>query len=750
MPGIGRHGPHSVSSKPSLNAASARLWPALWAVGSAALVLAARLREIRLHSGAVAINDQWKIEAADLLAPWLDGSLRPAAFFSPHFEHVPMWTRLLAWLEIVVTGRWDPFVQTTVNAALFATFCAVVVGWFAGRLRAFPAIFATAVVLGLATLPYAWENITWGFQSQFPLALLFLFLHVRGSWEHEPGSRSWWFAQAAGAAGLFTLAGMWMAPLAVLLSALWTRGGFSRWLWVPAGLTATGLAIIAVIKATAPSYGAFAQTASSPLQFLQAFVDLLGWPAGWPGAVAITMLPFALLAFQLRARREATPFDRVVLALGFWAVGQAAALAFARGADYSGYVSRYGELLAVLVLANALALVRLGTAGRRARCMGAIFGVAWTTVIGLGLHDISTGGHTAYFHAHAAEHNRARLVAVQAYLERHDRSRLEQPATRRVLYQDVNQITTLLDRPAFRALLPHEVDPANPPDLAGRAARALQRHTGALGLGALGLLLAGAVGAAATRRPSEPPPALEWRRDRWLPRGAFAVAAAAAAGLFAWPHPLTFDADERWRLFFHPPGSVGPLDYTIVSANSEQPAGRLAGTAPLSPEPLRHQFAGTDVDGPGFTCTAWSEPFPIDAPWFILPHAGWPIAHGNGLRLRVETAAGQLVQEIGCASTNPPNVEFSALDVSGFVGRRARVVLYDGRTESEGWVAAAPPITSAHPELARTLSTRFAHERLAPTHTALLWIATAALVVGLAASTLPRPDGSGKNISRRQ
>lgn len=713
-------------------------------------MFAARLHEVQLHTGAVALNDQWKIEAADILAPWLDGSLRPAAFFAPHFEHVPMWTRLLVWLQTLVTGRWDPFVQTTMNALLHATYCAVLTRFIVRHLRTLPAAFATAVAIGVSTLPYAWENITWGFQSQFPLALLFLFLHIRGSCENEPGSRPWWFAQAAGLAGLFTLAGMWMAPLALLLCVLWTRGTASRWLWAPASVAAAGLAVIAVIKATAPSYGAFAQTASSPLQFVHAFLDLLGWPAGWPGAIAITMLPFVLLAFQLRGRQAATPFDRIVFALGLWAVGQAAALAFARGADYSGYVSRYGELLAVLVLVNALALVRLATMGHRARWAFATLGLAWTIVVGLGLRDLSTGGHTAYFHAHADENNLTRLLAVQAYLERHDRSQLDQPATRRVLYQDVNQITTLLDRPAFRALLPHEVDPSNPPDFAGRAARALQRHTALLSLGALGLLLAGLVRAAATRPPDERLPALDWRPDRWLPRTAFAIALAATAGLFAWPHPLTFDADTRWHLFFHPPGSVGPLAYTIVSANSEQPAGRLAGTAPLFPDALRHQFAGTDVDGPGFTCTAWSGAFPIDAPWFIVPHAGWPVAHGNGLRLRVETSEGQLIQEIACASTNPPNVEFSALDLSLFVGRRARVVLYDGRTETEGWVAAAPPIATNDPERTRTLAKLFAYERLAPTHTALRWIATAASLVGCVALGTLGPGAPGKNISRRQ
>ncbi|MDI1318914.1 MAG: hypothetical protein PSW75_01805, partial [bacterium] len=330
------------------------------AAGAAGLVFFARLGEIHRHTGDVALNDQWKIEAADLLAPWVDGTLRPGAFFAPHFEHVPVWTRLTTWLEVVLTGRWDPFVQTTVNAVLYAVFAALFVRWIAGHLRAAAAAGVTLLFVIGSALPHAWENITWGFQSQFPFALIFLFLHAVGSCAHAPGSRRWWWAQAAGAAGLLTLAGMWIAPLAVVLVGLWVQPRGPRLRLFPLVLAAAGLGMIVVVRATAPVEGAFAQNAGSPLHFLHALLDLLSWPAGWPGALTILNLPLLLLALQLRGRAAAGAFDRTVLALGAWAIGQVAALAFARSSDYSGYVSRYGELLMPLVLANALALARLG------------------------------------------------------------------------------------------------------------------------------------------------------------------------------------------------------------------------------------------------------------------------------------------------------------------------------------------------------------------------------------------------------
>ncbi|MDP2137105.1 MAG: hypothetical protein Q8J74_04555, partial [Candidatus Didemnitutus sp.] len=503
-----------------------------WAIGAAGLVFAARLHEIHLHTGEVAINDQWKIEAADILLPWLNGTLRPSDFFAPHFEHVPLWTRLLVWVEVVLTGRWDPLVQTTVNAAFYAAFIALLTRWVSSLLSPAAALGVSMLFVVGSVLPHAWENITWGFQSQFPLALLFLFLHVQGSFAHPAGSRRWWWAQGAGAAGLFTLAGMWMAPLAVVLAGAWTRTHDSRWRLFPLVLVVAGLGIILLIRATAPSYGAFAQTAGSPLHFVRALLDLLGWPAGWPGALVILNLPWLIFALQLRGRVASTPFDRTVLAFGIWAIGQAGALAFARGSDYGGYVSRYGELLAVLVLANSLALCRVAPASRRWRPASLLFALAWIGVVLTGWWQLSTGGHTAYFHENSAPRAQLRRDALQAYLLHHDRTLLEQPNTRWVLYQDIEQVTRLLDQPDFRALLPASVNPANPTDLIGTLVRTVQSHA-RIGAGlAGGIFLAGIILSWRRSSGTHTLPAFELQPERLLPWLAAATAIAATALLF--------------------------------------------------------------------------------------------------------------------------------------------------------------------------------------------------------------------------
>jgi len=710
-----------------------------WALSGAGLVLAARLLEIHGHTGDLPTNDQWKIEAADIIAPWLDGTLRPADFLAPHFEHVPAWTRLLAWLQVVLTGRWDPFLQTTVNALCYAGFIALVVHWITRHLRPLAAGAAVALLVFNGCLAHDWENITWGFQSQFPLALLCLFLHVRGSFTHRPGSRGWWAAQAAGLAGLFTLASMWAAPLAVGLVALWTDPRGSRRRLLPLVIAGLGLAITLSLRAGAAPGPALDLTPRSPWQFLFALFDQLGWPAGWPGALALLNLPLLLLALQLRGRPAAPAFDRTVLALGLWAAGQALALSIARGADYYGYVSRYGELLGVLVLANSLALARLVPALPRARWAGGLFAATWAAVIVVGAWELSTGGHARHFHERSAAYAGLRRAAVQAYLARGDRTLLDEPGTRAVFFQPVEVITTLLDRPHFRALLPASVWPDNPPDRAGIAVRKLQANAWLVAAPAVLLLLAG-LGLQSHGREWSPLPPFVLQPEPLLPWLATPVAVAAGALVFCWPDPLIFGQDERWRRFFNPPGGVGPLELHIVDSSEPLPDNHLLGAVPLSPPAVRFQFSGTNPGTPAFTCTARSKAFPVKSAWFIVPYTGSPVAPGNGLRLRIEESDGRVITEVACPGPNTSEIGYWAADVRPFGGKQARLVLHDGRAETEAWVGAAPPIAAADPSLITAMRAAYRWEQTAHLHHALARLAGMSLVLLFGWLTLARPQ----------
>ncbi|MFO1449240.1 MAG: hypothetical protein U1F61_13890 [Opitutaceae bacterium] len=741
-----------VWSRPAMQAvrppavATASRWLALLPAGTAIIVLAARLREIHLFAGDVPYNDQWIIEAQQIIAPWLEGTLRPWHFFTPHFEHLPVWTRLLVWLQVAVTGRWDPLVQMTINSGLYAGFVWLVARWLWETLTPRPAAFVTALLVCGGALPHAWENIAWGFQSQFPLALLCLFAYVRGTCTQPLHSRGWWLAQLAGLAGLFTLASMWLAPLAMVLSVFWTRRQESRGaLRVPLVITGLGIGLLLLIHLLSPGGHSFAQASRSPLDFLHSALHLLSWPSGLPGALAVLQLPWLIHALRLRRQNTVAPLDRMVFVFGLWVIMQALGLAFARTGDNSDYVSRYGDLLFIGTLAGALALTRLVPATTRARAWFFGGALVWSGIVLTGLFVRATEGHARYFHQNAAQANQLRLAAVQAYLRDGDKHLLEQTETRWVLTQSTDVLTGLLDQTDFRALLPATVNPANPTTHIGNFNRAIQARWLWLLLGGGGIVLAGVVVLVRRGSPAAALPGLSADDDPWPARLALLTALASGIGLLLWSNPLVFDKDTRWHQMLGGKQALTGLTFHFATPSTFGPE-RLQGAAPLSPVELRNQFFGTAPAGPGFTGTVLSSNFVLSKPWLIVPYGGYPVSDGNGLRVQLLDDSGtNLVGEIGCPGPNLNGIGYWAVDTKAYLGRPARLVLYDGRSETEGWVAAAPPIPADNAELATTLEQRLQNENHAGLHASLAALALAGLAGWFVAWRAGRPQIAGQN-----
>ena len=673
----------------------------LWALGAATLVVAARWREIELHSGEIPFLDQWLVEARQILLPWLGGKLTLADFFLPHHEHVPAWTRLVVWLETVVFRQWDNQLQATFNAVLMGGFTGMVAAWLRRSLPLLPAFALTGLAIVLAGLPHNWENIVWGFQSHMPLALIFVFAYQRGSFARPSGTTGWWLAQAAGLAALFTLGSMWAAPLAVLLVLLWTTDLDWKQLLAAGLLPLAGVALLLAARMQQPVTGAYAMAAQNLPQFIAALLTQLGWPSAWPGAALWVNLPALFLALRLRGQPHASALDRTLLALALWAAAQAAAFAYARG-SYIGFVSRYDDLLALGLLANGVALWRLLHGGQRwNRLLFALLALGWCGTVSFGLNTINRQGHTLYFHEHSDRWALVRRVAVTQYLSTKDQSVLVSPEARAVLFPNPAEVAQVLDDPALAALLPFNVRAGNAKtfgDLSSEISRNLRENWMAFACCG-GLLLLTAV--VLTWREAEadgaepvPPPATEGTNAV-----ALTLLALGSGGLlFLWPQPLEFRLDHRWAQFLTPAGTVRDLSFRIVTETSYA-HDRLLGGAALWPEEFRNTFFGTHVDGPAFTGVAESSPFRLDAPWYVVPYAGYPVSAGNALRLRIEDATGNPVDEITCPGPNPgpgpTDIGFWAIDARRFAGQMGRLIMQDQRADSEGWVAVAPPHPAA-------------------------------------------------------
>ena len=715
--------PVTVAAAAPANIAAAPRFAWLPATGVAVIVFGARLAEIHFFASDVPYNDQWLIEGGQIIAPWLNGTLGLGDFFTPHFEHLPVWTRLLAWLQVAGTGRWDPLVQMTANAGFYAIFAGLAARWTWSVLRPVPAAAITLLLLLAGSLPHAWENIAWGFQSQFPLALVAAFIHVHGSCTHPAGSRRWWFAQAAGIFGLGTIATFWLAPFAVVASWLWTGPRRRADLLVPGVIAGVGaLALLLIHRSVNNS---FTQGTHSSLEFLHSTLHLLGWPSLLPGAVALIQLPWLVHALRLRRQADTAPVDRMIFVLGLANLLQATAIAFGRVGDTNDFVSRYGDLLFPGTLAGAFALVRLTPPAGPGRRLWLVTSVLWSALAVAGIARNSTGGHANYFHTYAAENAALRRAAIQAYLADGNRAVIEAPGTKAVLFYDSALVMNLLDQPKFRALLPAGVNPASAPEAAGTFVRRLQARWPTIAGAGFLLLLAGAGACTWRRLAADPLAALPDASDPWRWRVAALLGGTALIATLVWANPFAFSAASRWQRWLGGDDAIKGMTFAIAGPSPFGPE-RLQGAAPISPELLRNQFYGTAPDGPALMAAMVSSSFVLTKPWLIVPYAGYPVSSGNGLRLRlVDAKDNQVGDEIGCPGPNVDGVSFWSVDVRSHVGQRARLVLYDGRTDTEAWVAASPPVPADSPDLALTL----AHGLKAESHSSVrIAIALIALV----------------------
>ncbi len=705
-------------------------------------VFAARCREVQLYAGDVPYLDQWWVEAHQIIVPWLQGKLSWTDFFQTHHEHIPVWTRLLAWLEAALLGRWDPPLQCTLNAALFGLAAGVWTGWLRRVLPLLPALGLTALTVALAALPHGWENSTWGFQSLVPIALMMVIWHVRGSFEQEVNSPKWWLAQVAGVGALFTFGSMWAAPVAVVITVFWTSAP-GRWRWLsPALLGAIGLVLLLVARAHQPPTGAFTQSAGSLQQFLAAFLLQLGWPSQWPGGAILMYLPALLLALQLRRNAAAENVDRIALALAIFGATQAVAFAYGRGGGYIGFVSRYGDLLSLGVMANAFALWRLVHGRRSWRPALVLLSLGWLGAFTTGLQWISTRAHTEFFHGHADSWAALRRDAVKQYLTTRDSSGISSEAVRAILYPDPSGVTSVLDEPGLRDLLPVSVRPDGP-RARGDLVSAVALYVRVLWptfLATAAILFLAGVGFTAAERGAARPASPEFSPDRWRVPVLGGLTALAGLGVFLWPMPLEFHGEKRWSHMLTPPGVVTGLGFLITTPTTYQ-VDNLTGGASLWPENFRNIFYGTHIDGPGFKGRAQSSLFPLNSPWLVIPYAGFPASRGNSLRLQIEDKAGLPLGELSCPGPNPVEIDFWSVDVRAYAGQQARLVFYDGRDDGEGWLAAAPPQPAQDAELGARLHRAWALERTTRGHDNLgvifvfLFILTSLLAIAVLRQT---------------
>lgn len=369
-----------------------RRWPGailLLGLGVVLAALGAKLLLVHRYGTDQPYADQWAAEGMYFLRGPMYYPVDWHQITNPHGEHRPGLTRLwVRGLILANDGQWDCFLELVANLLIFGTFLAVAWRWLssvAGRF--WPGLLALFMV-AMFSLPAAYENFLWGFQSCFLFMLLTGLLHLAGTLgAGRPGLR-WGLAQLAGFAGLFSIAsGAMSAAALVVMAAIellsgrrrawaaWTLGanvilfGLGVWL-LPAGLPASG--------------DRWGQLGAAALRTGY----LLSWPLAGAAWSFLLQAPWAILLvvwWRNRDRAEASRDGRVV-AVGLWVAGMALAVAYGREITPQTIGARYYDVLLLGLFANGVALGLL--AGRWSgwkRAITVAAGLGWLAAIGWGL-----------------------------------------------------------------------------------------------------------------------------------------------------------------------------------------------------------------------------------------------------------------------------------------------------------------------------------------------------------------------------
>jgi hypothetical protein len=190
--------------------------------------------------------------------------------------------------------------------------------------------------------------------------------------------------------------------------------------------------------------------------WLKAFLAYAAWPLP-PNILGFLglWLPWAFLMVQTLRRREMELFAPFAIGLGFWALLQAAALAWARAGLVGLVSSRYTEFMSWGTVANAAALVLVmgtqGSAGRR--ILSWSFIVVWLGCVGGSEVRQSNAVYRPYLDGFR-EQTREHEERLGTYLRTGDASVIKSVSFPHIPYFSADQIISTLRDPLVVAMLP--------------------------------------------------------------------------------------------------------------------------------------------------------------------------------------------------------------------------------------------------------------------------------------------------------
>jgi hypothetical protein len=431
-------------------------WPVLAGIGAGFLTLGCRLCLAQGQVSWAPYADQWHAEIFGIVSRLVHGELGWRDLVAGNNEHRVLLTRVMSLDLTAFNGGWDNRVLVIGNYLLEASMVAWVcmfawnlLGWLRG-----------SVVCAVALLPMFlvcdWEAIISSNQSQFVFMAFGTVVALSLTHSYSLGSTGGRGALAVAlvtlgsmASGLFTA--LAMAATGLVFAYVRKRGVRSF-----AGFGAACLALAAIGWLTRVQFTALQFIyAKDARGWLTAFLAYASWPLP-PNILGFLGLwfPWAFLLFRALRCREMELFAPFAIGLGFWALLQAAALAWAR-AGLEGLVSsRYTEFLSWGTVANAAALVLVlkgSVPGRRVASCALI--AVWLGWVGGSEIWQSNNVYRPYFDGFR-EQTREHEQRLGTFARTGDASVLESVSFPHIPYYSADQIISTLRDPQVLAMLP--------------------------------------------------------------------------------------------------------------------------------------------------------------------------------------------------------------------------------------------------------------------------------------------------------
>ena len=405
--------------------------------------------------------DEWDGIGLRLFLPFLTHRLSLHDLFSTHNEHRVVLTRLQSLALLTISGRWDIITEMTLNCVWYGLSIAVLVG---SQLRSdFAQIsrWAPVFTVTIFSLPFGFQNATWGFESQNYFPLLFAAIAFSPDYNHSLQSRRWWIMIAACFFPLFSSAtGILISVVVIVMHTMLCALRLQPWQKAMPTLIATG-AIFCLgfyLRKNEPSLDYL--EAKTFAVFLRVMDSCLAWPnIDQPLTALVAYLPVITLVLIVFLKKRQFGPQALMLVWAPATIGilQALAIAYERGNGLPDYapLSRYQEILAVGATANFCALLMLKPAEKKSswRPLWTLLCISWCTLFVLGAIRLSMVNFEIHLPFKAAT-NSSESKLLTSYAQTHDPSFLAGKSLFEIGYTDARTIQQVIDNSTLAPVLP--------------------------------------------------------------------------------------------------------------------------------------------------------------------------------------------------------------------------------------------------------------------------------------------------------